>query len=480
MGRKSQTRRSLLLAVLLVTATMGVGLVNAVSVGDDPMGEDGSVVHADGDNVYLVFGADTSDTDLKKWMKDHKNQAGTSSQQSSSEVIQYQDVQQLNVNQQGNAVAISIDGGDAEAVQRTYQNNANTQTGVANSVNEKQATEKKTFKNVKNVYVVFAGETGSREFSGWVVSDGSHENSQSADAHVDQYQDVDQLNYNNQSTAIAIAEDSSYARSYQRSYQSNKNVQRGEAFAANVGNGDEQNANSSVWQYQNVSQLNVNEQGVAVAIAVGEGSVAKAWQVSCQYNTNKQIGKATAINFDPQSVEEVTASANMNGDFSNSDVKRTNDGADQANEQGASANVSQQNINMQNAAIAVALNDSEAYASQISYQANLNAQIADANAVNIDTGSQSATAVLNGTDINGDSSWAVAYDSGDEQVNEQHAIANITQVQYIEQLNVNEQNSAVAYAAAGGSASAEQINYQVNKNKQIAESDAVNEDVQKC
>ncbi|WP_458187643.1 hypothetical protein [Haladaptatus sp. NG-WS-4] len=191
-------------------------------------------------------------------------------------MIQYQDVQQLNVNQQGNAVAISIDGGKAEAIQHTYQDNTNTQTGVAESVNVKKETKEKTFKDVKNVYIVFAGETGSREFSGWVVSDDSYESEQSADANVDQYQDVDQLNYNNQSTAVAIAEGGSYARAYQRSYQTNENVQHGEAAATNVGDGDSQSANSSVWQYQNISQLNVNEQGVAVAIAVGEGSVAKA------------------------------------------------------------------------------------------------------------------------------------------------------------------------------------------------------------
>ncbi|WP_458207687.1 hypothetical protein [Haladaptatus sp. NG-SE-30] len=344
----------MILAVLLVVSTMSIGMVNVAALGDASAGQDDSVVHANGDDVYVVFGADTSSTDLETWVDEYQNQVGTSSQESSSQVIQYQDVQQLNINQQGSAVAISIDGGKAEAIQRTYQDNTNTQTGVAQSVNAKKATKKKTFKDVKNVYVIFAGETSSREFSGWVVSDDSHESEQSADAHVDQYQDVDQLNYNSQSTAIAIAEGGSYARAYQRSYQSNQNIQHGEATAANVGDGDSQNADSSVWQYQNVSQLNVNEQGVAVAIAVGEGSVAKAWQISCQYSVNRQVGKATAINFDPQSVEEVTASADMQGDFSDSDVKRTNSDGAQSNSQSASANVnqfqnvSQQNINMQN------------------------------------------------------------------------------------------------------------------------------------
>ncbi|WP_227356833.1 hypothetical protein [Haladaptatus salinisoli] len=474
---------SVVLAAMLVMSTMGIGLVSAATL-SAPANQDDGVVHANGDDVYIVFGADTSSTDLKSWVEEYKNKAKTSSQESSSQVLQYQDVQQLNVNQQGNSVAISIDGGKAEAIQRTYQDNTNTQTGVAQSVNAKKKTQKKTFKDVKNVYVIFAGETGSREFSGWVVSDSSHESKQSADAHVDQYQDVDQLNYNNQSTAVAVAEGGSYARAYQRSYQSNTNVQDAEAVAANVGDGDNQSANSSVWQYQNVSQLNVNQQGVAVAIAVGEGSVAKAWQVSCQFNTNKQIGKATAINFDPKSVEEVTASADMQGDFSDSDVKRTSDDGAQSNSQNASANVSQfqnvsqQNINLQDAAVAIALNDSQATATQVSYQANFNAQIASANAVNLKDGNYEATTVLNGTDVKGDGSWAVSYDDGDEQVNEQHAIANITQVQYVEQLNVNEQYSAVAFATNGGCANAEQVNYQVNENVQVAESNATNTDSQ--
>jgi hypothetical protein len=102
-----------------------------------------------------------------------------------------------------------------------------------------------------------------------------------------------------------------------------------------------QESSSQVIQYQNVSQLNVNQQGVAVAIAVGEGSVAKAWQVSCQFNKNKQVADATAINIDPKSVQTVTASADLKGDFSKSDVKRTSDGSAHANEQNASANITQ-------------------------------------------------------------------------------------------------------------------------------------------
>ncbi|WP_227377106.1 hypothetical protein [Haladaptatus halobius] len=206
--------------------------------------------------------------------------------------------------------------------------------------------------------------------------------------------------------------------------------------------------------------------------------------MSCQFNKNKQVADATAINMDPKSVQTVTASADLKDDFSKSDVKRTSDGSAQANEQNASANitqyqnVSQQNINIQNAAVAIAVDHSDATATQVSYQANFNAQIAEANAVKVDIeeGSYQATAVMNGTDMKGDDSWAVSYDVGDEQVNEQHAAANITQVQYVEQLNVNEQYSAIAYAANDDSASASQVNYQVNENVQVAESNATNTD----
>ncbi len=438
---------------------------------------------ANGQDVFLLFGVDTSETDLESWLK--SREGDIQSQESSSEVIQYQDVEQLNVNQQENAIAISLDGGEADAIQRTYQNNTNTQVGEAESVNATKENKDHTFTQVKDVYVIFADDTKSREFSGWVVSDDVFQSEQTAVAEIDQEQEVEQVNYNSQSTAVAIAEGGSYSRSYQQSYQENENAQTAEAVAANVGDGDSQNADSSVEQSQEVDQLNVNEQGIAVAIAVGDGSTAKAWQVSCQYNTNEQIADATAINFDPKSMTEATAMARMDGDFSESDVKRTNDGADQSNTQEAAADidqfqeVSQRNINLQNAAVSIALGASVATATQASYQGNFNAQVAEASAVNIEVGDWKATAVLSGMDANGDGSWAVSYDNGAEQVNQQAAIADIDQAQYVEQLNVNEQYSSVAFAIDDGNASAEQINYQLNQNEQIAESESSNEN-EKC
>ncbi|WP_435159341.1 hypothetical protein [Haladaptatus sp. DFWS20] len=460
-----------------IAAGIGAGAVFSTS---STAGSDGHT-NADGKNVYLVFGADTSSTDLKSWLKNHKGDLQSNSQKSYSRVVQYQNVDQLNVNQQENAVAISIDGGMADAIQRTYQNNKNTQAGDAQSINAQQKKKKHTFEGVNDVYVIFAGDTDSREFSGWVVSDHVYQSEQSAEAKIKQKQKVEQVNYSSQSTAIAVAEGGSYSRSYQRSYQKNKNVQSAKAAAINIGDGDKQSAKSSVKQWQDVNQLNVTEQGVAVAIAVGEGSTAKAWQVSCQFNNNKQVAKAEAINFDPLSAKEAAASANMQGDFSDSDVKRMDGGKKQSNKQGASAtveqfqNVYQLNSSMQNAAVSIALKRSDAYATQYSYQTNFNAQIAKAAAVNIEDANWKATSVLSGEDAKGDGSWAVSYDNGGKQVNRQKAVASITQKQYVEQLNVNEQHSAVAFATNDGSATAEQINYQRNQNKQIAEAEASNE-----
>ncbi|WP_435157715.1 hypothetical protein [Haladaptatus sp. DFWS20] len=139
MVTKAQTRRSLLLAVLLVTAMMGVGLVNAVSVGEKPTGEGGKVVQADGENVSLVFGADMSNTDLNQWVKNHQHKVRTSSQKSSSEGILDQDVQQLNGNEQNSAVAYAADGGSAD----TEQVNKNKQVAESDAINENDQKQKK-------------------------------------------------------------------------------------------------------------------------------------------------------------------------------------------------------------------------------------------------------------------------------------------------------------------------------------------------
>jgi hypothetical protein len=515
---------------------------------DDGEKEDEKETHdIDGDSLYLVFGADAKEDDLDEWVYDHRDELDTSTQDSVARVVQYQDVSQLNVTEQGNAISIAIDGGEATATQQTEQDNSNTQEGTADSINVDETETDRTFDDVGNAYIVFAEETESREFSGWVVAEETYGSDQAARAAIEQTQEVDQFNYSSQSSAVAIAEHGSCAEAYQQSSQTNANYQQAGALAANIGGADAQDAEASVDQAQEVSQLNVSEQGVAIAIAVGDGSVARAYQVSSQFNMNEQVAEAAAINFDSMSVDEVTACANMVGEFSRDDMTRVEEEYEDADEyaedekdekkaekdekddkekedekkaeedekkdddkgkedekkaeedekkdddkkkddkkptqsngQQASAVVSQvqrvgqENINLQNAAMAVAIDDSDATARQESYQGNFNAQVASAEAVNVDEGVCNLRGVVSGTDAYGDESWAIAYDNGNGDT-VQIADAEVDQLQFVEQLNINEQHAAVAFATDCGEAVAEHLNYQLNENVQLGEATAANE-----
>ncbi|NKE34988.1 hypothetical protein GWG54_03985 [Natronococcus sp. JC468] len=431
-----------------------------------------------GDDLFLVFGADASEKDLGGWVDDHYDEI-TGEQDSFGSVIQYQDVDQLNVTQQGNAISIAIDGGEATAIQEAEQDNVNTQAGSATSLNVEEKTRDETFDGAKRAYIVFAEETGCRTFSGWVAREDTYENDQSATATIEQEQTVDQFNYSSQSASVAVAEDGSCAQAYQRSWQANENYQHAAAAAVNIGEADDQDAEASVEQAQEVSQLNVSEQGVAIAIAVGECSNAEAYQVSAQLNLNEQVAEATAINFDVESVDDILERAEMAGELPKDAVKRSDDGGKQSNGQDASAEISQvqrvgqENISLQNAAIALGVEESYATARQVSYQGNFNAQVASAEGLNVEDGHCSARSVLNGSDARGDNSWALAYENGD--TDEQTAAAEIEQLQFVEQLNVNEQHTAIAFAADCGKATAEQLSYQANQNVQLAEARAVNE-----
>ncbi|XVH33616.1 hypothetical protein ACNS7O_17010 (plasmid) [Haloferacaceae archaeon DSL9] len=461
-------------------ATIGTSVGVLAGFSDRSSAEPDETTHADGRCVYLVFGADTASDGLESWVAANANDLRADPGRSSSQVIQYRDVSQLNVNQQENAVAISIDGGDAEAIQGTEQENTNTQSGFAGSITAEEATAHRTFTGVKNVYIVFAEETGCREFSGWVVGDDIYQREQSATATIEQTQEADQFNYNSQSTAVAIAEGGSCSQASQLSYQENENYQAAGAVAATIGESDDQNADTSVEQSQEVAQLNVNEQGVAVAIAVGSGSVARAKQLSHQSNLNEQVAGGAAIVFDPMSVEDALAKAEIAGDHSNGAVTHAEGGASQSNTQAASAtveqiqSVGQENINLQNAAVAVGLEDSDATARQASYQGNFNAQVAAAADVDIDSGRYEACAVLNGADIHGDESWAIAYENGDNH-SEQVTDAAVDQLQLVQQLNVNEQFGAIALATNCGEALAEQLNYQANESVQVTAAVALDE-----
>lgn len=125
---------------------------------------------------------------------------------------------------------------------------------------------------------------------------------QSASSTVSQNQNVSQNNINQQETAVAIAVgEGSNARAYQIALQTNENSQSGAALAQNRGFAElcctfyEPVSLAGVTQGWHVEQVNVNEQGTAVAIAI-DGGEACAVQFSSQNNTNSQVGLAEAGN----------------------------------------------------------------------------------------------------------------------------------------------------------------------------------------
>ncbi|WP_343233810.1 hypothetical protein [Natronococcus sp. A-GB7] len=195
--------------------------------------------------------------------------------------------------------------------------------------------------------------------------------------------------------------------------------------------------------------------------------------------SQRKLADATAINFDRMYTRDLIDRAEMTGELPKDAVKRTDDGSKQANGQDTLADITQvqsvgqENISLQHAAIALATKKSDATARQVSYQGNFNAQVASAEALNVSDGHCSGSAVLHGTDANGDKSWALAYENGD--TDEQTAAAEIDQLQFVSQLNVNEQFTAIAFAADCGKATAEQLNYQANENVQRTEARAVGE-----
>ncbi|WP_232833897.1 hypothetical protein [Saliphagus sp. LR7] len=464
----------------LAASSAGVGALSVATgsaragSGDEQSAED--THDLDGDELYLVFGADSSERDLDGWVDDHCAEINGNGQESLASVIQYQDVSQLNVTQQGYAVSIAIDGGEATAIQEAEQSNVNTQEGTAESIAIDEETRDETFTDPTTVYVVFAEETGTRTFTGWVAKEDSYQNEQSARATIDQDQKVDQLNYSSQSAAVALAEDCSHAQAYQQSWQTNENYQHADAVAAAIGDADEQTADAEVEQAQEVGQLNVSEQGVAIAIAVGKDSVAEAYQQSSQTNLNEQVAEAAAIAFDARSITDVLDCGDMVGELPEDVVSRSDTCKNQSNTQEASADivqgqqVGQENINLQNAAVAAATDDSSATARQVSYQANFNAQVASAEALTVEEGSANGRAVLNGANASEDQAWALAYENGD--VDQQTAAAEISQLQFVQQLNVNEQLTAIAIAGDSGEATAEQVSYETNENIQLAEARA--------
>ncbi|PGF18355.1 hypothetical protein CP556_13705 [Natrinema sp. CBA1119] len=495
----------------MVALSMVAAGVPAATAGGDGNLENGTV-HAleDGEELYLVFGADLGDMSLEEYVDQH----ASGSADTAAEVIQYQDVDQVNINEQGSAVSIAIDGGEATAVQEANQYNDNEQRGSATAEDRLQSAETQ-FENVGDVNIII-GDGGDQQFDGWGVKDkkGDDETvTQEALAAVTQSQEVAQANYNNQSTAFALAVNDSDATALQQSYQRNENLQEGVANASNVylGDGDfghkkdksgdhgpsaGQSADSLLTQQQDVEQANVNEQRGAVAIAVGEGSTATAIQFTDQSNLNTQLGSADASNLLASSVGMNVATAGDVGsdvlstetETKKPDKKGSDDGAEQtatagvAQEQG----VEQRNINLQNSAMAIAQNGSEAVAIQMAYQQNYNAQIGYADALNVYASpgyvsdevarTSSTTVTVDGNSGSANPGMSYDYAANATQTNDidQTASAAIEQHQFVTQENLNEQHTSVALAEDGGSAGSSQISMQENENIQLTSVAATN------
>ncbi|ELY87026.1 hypothetical protein [Natrinema altunense] len=493
----------------MVALSMIAAGVPMAAAGGDGDFENGTV-HAleQGEELYLVFGADLGDQSLEEYIDEHAKESADSS----AEVIQYQDVDQVNINEQGSAVSIAIDGGEATAIQEANQENDNVQSGEAITESGKVETATTQFENVGDVNLII-GNGGDQQFDGWGVKDkkGDDETiTQEAVAGVAQSQTVGQINYNNQSTAFAFAMNDSDATALQQSYQRNENLQEGMANASNVYLGDGkvghkkdksgdhgagsstgQDADALLEQSQDVVQENVNEQGGAVAIAIGENSTATAIQFTDQSNLNEQIGSADASNLMATATGmNVATAGNVSGDIlstetqvSEPDKEDKKDGID--GEQVATAGVAQEqeveqrNINLQNTALAIAQNGSESTAVQLAYQQNYNAQVGYADAINVyaspgyvtdDVTRTSSTTVT----VDGNAGEAIPGASYDyagtaNQTNdaEQTASAAVEQSQLITQENLNEQHAAVAVAEDGGSAGSSQISLQENENVQL-------------
>lgn len=452
-------------------------------------------VHAleDGEDLYLVFGADLGEKSLEEYVEEH-----AADQVSDTEVIQHQDVDQVNINEQGEAVSIAIDGGEATAVQEANQLNANAQTGEASAENEVAHSHETQFENVGNVHLVL-GNGDDKQFDGWGVADKEGDKttiSQSAEASVLQSQDVGQQNYNEQSTAFAFAHNNSDATALQQTTQYNENRQEGAANASNVyvGGGEyaEQDASSLLAQEQAVEQANINEQAGAVAIAVGENSTATAIQVTDQTNLNEQIGSASAENLFASMGGMNVATASADGGSSVVDTEMPKHDKKDKDDQSATAGVDQEqsveqlNVNLQNTAMAIATDDSEATAVQMADQRNYNAQIGYADALNVyaspgylydgDMQTSSTTVTVGGDDVEDAPGMSYDYDTSAEQTSDvtQDATAAIEQVQFVSQQNINEQHAAIAVAEDGGSADTTQISMQENQNIQFGAVSATN------
>ncbi|SDK66266.1 PGF-CTERM protein [Natronorubrum texcoconense] len=485
-----------------------------------------------GEDVYLVFGVDLGDQSVEEFIDDHVTDnpgEPAADQDTVSEVIQYQDVGQVNINEQGEAVAIAMDGGEATAIQEANQQNANTQEGAASADNNAGVSQETTIEEVGDVFVVMGDENG-QEYNGWgaVDEDGETTVSQDAEASVSQAQAVNQANIVQNNTALAFAENGSEATAVQMTEQSNINLQEGYASATNVYGADlegdkdlhdehkkydgdstapsaEQDADASVEQAQEIEQVNSIEMGSAIAIAVGEDSSATAVQITDQTNLNEQLGTAEAMNvlMDSAGMHVATASADgatdvvtQDADEEYSDTELKGDEASDVG-QTAEANVTQYqsveqvNINLDSSAQAIATDGSTAEAVQLTFQQNVNAQIGSAEALNVFLEDEeidydeakdqyegaiktsTTTAMVNGDGLADANSTTFDYDGDNEQLNdvEQYSSADVEQSQEVAQTNL-QSNNALAIAEDEGDAFAFQMTMQENENVQFTSAES--------
>ena len=492
--------------VAAMVAISMVGMAGPVAAGGDAQAQDEPVYTLeDGEDLYLVFGTDLEGQSLDEFISQQvaDDPSAAAESEAVADVVQYQNVNQVNINEQGGAVSIGIDNGTATAVQDVDQQNLNVQEAEAEAESRDTESRMTAFENVGDVYLVMGDDSG-QQFDGWGIAQdekGEPEVTQSATAAVFQQQDVAQMNYNEDSTAFALAVNDSQATAFQETSQSNENLQQGVANASNayLGGGEfgdyekahdgkkddgaPQSAAAYVAQEQTIEQNNVNTGVAAVAIAVGEGSTATAIQLTDQSNLNQQVGSATAAN-------ALSAKAGMNvasiGDtdaVSSHSPKKSDKDAGENEGQSATTTVAQSqgveqlNVNLENTAMAIAVNGSEATAFQIADQENYNAQIGNAAALNVyaspgyveesDVETRSTTVTLDGDDVDDDPGISYDYDTSAHHKNsiDQQADVTIEQYQLVTQENLNE-HSAVAIAEDDGSATSTQVSLQENENVQ--------------
>ncbi len=506
---------TIFVACLLAVAMAGAGPAIVGAEEDQVAGDGAAVALEDDEGLYLVFGADLEDTSLEEYIEAHAN----GDQIEDTEIEQFQDVEQVNIDQQANATSISIDGGEATAVQEASQLNSNEQ--LADATADNVQGEEYQFEDVGDVTIVMGNGDG-QQFDGWGIADKKGEKAavgaddadgdQEADASVTQVQEVGQLNYNEQNTAFAIAANDSTATALQQSQQANENLQQGVADATNVyiGGGEfadksgdhaksedspgaDQVAEASVEQGQAVSQENINDQDGSVAIAIGSDSEATAIQITEQTNLNEQIGEADAENVFTNMNGMHVATAGTDGDTGvidsertveslygdkDDDKKKSSDAVQTATSEVEQVQEAEQmNVNLQNTAFAFAVNGSEATAVQLAAQNNLNAQIGFAEALNVYAGpshqyenaivTQTTSVTVGGEDSDEFEGLSFDYDSQQTNEPQQQASAALEQVQFIDQQNVNEAQASVAVATDEGDADAVHVALQENENLQF-------------